>query len=631
MRGPDAAADFPSLLAAWRVDLPSRTILARLFDIADPREAQQRLRQWNNASMAGAVPWPASQRIHVALTGFTTLDYLAPHIEAALLADGFVPRVTVAGYNQLFQTLADPESQMFQPGVEVLWIWCDLLDIMPASFARDPASLVSEAGLRASQEAVDQLTASLQAARGRSNALFLVNDFAPMRRSPLGIADGAHPIGFEGVYRRANEWLAGGLATIGASYRFPLDQLVRWWGLERACDPRLRLVADCPFTPGFLSQAAAGLRPYVRALKGATRKVLVLDADKTLWGGVVGEDGWDGVRIGTDPVGMAYQRFQESVLELHRRGVILALNSKNNPADVEEVFRNRAEMVLRPEHFASIQLNWQDKVANCHAIAEEINVGLDALVFWDDNPAERHLVRESLPDVQVVEVPTDPSQWAGVLRDLTWFDSLETTAEDAERGRMYAEDRIRRKAAVTATDMAAFFESLGLTLTTTPVSDLNITRVVALLSRTNQFNLTTRRHSETVIREMAASDEWSLLTYGAEDRFGGYGMVGVTILERLNDVAQVDSVLLSCRALGKGIETAMLATMVQMARSWGVQTLRATYIGTRKNAPVKDYLSGHGFVSVAERAGEVDYELDLVNESVAFPAHILLESGAPAS
>lgn len=627
----DPTADLDQRFEAWRAKPPGRAAVAAVFDAPEAREAQRLVKRWNAASMGEAASWPDAQRVHVALAGFTTLQYLAPHVEAALLADGFVPRVTVGPYNQLFQSLADPGGPVLAAGVDVVWIWCNLLDLLPLEFQKDAGALSTAAGLEAVDRAIDALVAQLASARRRSRALFLVNEFVPTRRSPLGIASGAAAPGFEGVHRHANLRLEQALRGLDAARVFPLGRSMLQLGLERALDPRLALIADSPYTSDLHFRASAALRPYVRALKGATRKVLVLDADNTLWGGVVGEEGWEGIRIGVDPVGTSYTRFQEAILELYRRGVILALNSKNNAADVEEVFEKRPEMVLKLEHFASTQINWRDKVANCRAIAEEINVGLDSLVFWDDNPAERLLVRESLPDVQVVEVSSDRASWADALRETTWFDALEITVEDAERGRMYAEDRVRRQAEVTATDMDSFLRSLDLKVTASPGSDVNLARIVSLLSRTNQFNLTTRRHPEARVREMANAPTWSVLCYSAADRFGDYGIVGVTIMQHETETAVIDSLLLSCRAMGKGIEHVMLATLARQARAWGARRIVAAFLPTRKNAPARDYLPSLGFERVADAQDRIDYELDLLARDVSFPEHVAIQNGVLAS
>jgi len=622
---PHSGPALKDLLAAWRDEPPPRPALRAAFDTTDLVQAGALLRAWDASGLQNSVTWPAAQRIHVALCGFSTLNYLVPHVRWAALADGFIPQISLGGYNQLVQDLSRPDSPVTAADVDLIWVWADLEDLLPAEFVKAPKRLASADGLAAALAAADLLADTLTAARQHTKALLVANDFVPLRRSPLGVADGSRALGYETVSAQASARLRERLASIGSTCVLPLGHHLRRLGLEQAVDPRLQLMADCRFTPECFFRLAGSVRPYIRALRGAVSKVLVLDLDNTLWGGVVGEDSWDGVRIGTDPVGKAYAAFQKAILELVDRGVILAINSKNNPDDVREVFARREEMLLGLDNFASIQTNWQDKAANCRVIAAEINVGLDSLVFWDDDAAERLLVRETLPEVIVVEPPDDPSAWADALREMTLFDALALTEEDAERGRMYAQERCRREASTQATDLNAFLASLDLKVTCAPASDENIPRLASLLARTNQYNLTTRRHPEAVVREWAADPNRHVMSYAAKDRFGSYGIVGLTILERTPDAAVLDTLLLSCRAIGKGVEDVMLATIAQQARSWGVRRIRAAFIPTKKNAPVRTFLPDHGSTATGEHDGQTDYVLNLEGRDITFPETIRVE------
>ncbi len=381
----------PDIPSQWYNSLPSRTAMGRFFDTSDPHRAQALLQMWNSSKLASTIDWPASRQIHIALCGFSTLNYFAPYISWAALADGIIPQLTIGSYNQLFQDLTKSDSPVTQEKVEIGWIWADLTDLLAADILAKPNQLMSKRGLRAVDEAVDSLASSLSFARKRFKGFLLVNDFVPMRRSPFGIADASRNIPFEHIYHHANDRLHKRLSDINYTGIFSLSYYIRRFGLSQAVDPRLRLMGDCLFTTNFFFELANGIRPYFRSLKGAMRKVLVLDLDNTLWGGVVGEDGWEGVNIGTTPAGKAFASFQSAILELYDRGVILAINSKNNPNDVEELFKHREEMLLKLHHFASVQVNWQDKVTNCNVIAKEINVSLDSLVLWMTTPLSVYL------------------------------------------------------------------------------------------------------------------------------------------------------------------------------------------------------------------------------------------------
>ncbi len=618
-------SDLPKTLSRWRDNRPGRISMGRVFDTTDFNRARQLLGAWNDSKLADTADWPESQKIHIGLCGFSTLNYLAPHISWAALAEGVVAQLTIGSYNQLFQDLSMPDSPVTDKSVGLLWVWAELSDLLGSEFVRQPQRLMSPDGLKAVDEGIDGLISALSSVRERFKGFLLVNDFVAMYRSPAGIADSKCDIPFERVYRHANDRLHKRLAEIGHAGIFPLSYHIRRFGISHAVAPRLRLMGDCLFTPEFFFEVARGVRPYIRSLKAAIRKVLVLDLDNTLWGGVVGEDGWDGVKIGTDPVGKSFSLFQSAILELYNRGVILAINSKNNPDDVKEVFERREEMLLKMENFASVQVNWQDKATNCRVIADEINVGLDSLVLWDDNPAERSFVRESTQDVYVIEPPADVSEWGDFLRAVDLFDSLQISEEDARRGQMYAEDRRRRDAASSAADIKSFLTSLGLKIKCRTACEENIARIVSLLTRTNQFNLTTRRHSEQNMREWSQDPDWQIMSYAAEDRFGSYGIVGVTILKRVSDYGEIDSFLLSCRAMGKGIEDVMLAVVAQQARQMGLTKLAATYIPTKKNVPIKDFLPDKGFSQDSKSGEGVKYSIDLKSQGLAMPEHVTVE------
>jgi FkbH-like protein len=618
-------SNLEGVLSQWRDNPPYHTTMGRLFDTDDINRVMALLRVWQAGNLDNSENWPASQRVNIAICGFTTLNYMKPYLRWAALADGAVPKVTVGSYNQLFQDLSNPDSPVIDETVEILWIWAELSDLISTNVMVKPAKLISETGLDAVDEAVDSLVSALSLARKKFKGFLLVNDFVPMRRSPFGIAEANRDISFEQVYRHANDRLVKGLSGISYTGIFSLSHHIRRFGLAHAVDPRLRLMADCLFTPDFFFEVARGIRPYLRALKGNIRKVLVLDLDNTLWAGVVGEDGWDKVKIGTDPLGKAFASFQSAILELYERGVILAINSKNNPNDVEEIFARREEMLLKLDHFASVQVNWQDKATNCKNIAEDINVGLDSLVFWDDNPAERLLVRESLEDLYVVEPPSDPARWADFLRNLDLFDALQLSDEDARRGRMYAENRRRRDMASTSSDLKSFLANLHLKVSCRPACQENIPRIVSLLMRTNQFNLTTKRHSEQNVREWAHDSYYKIMSYSAQDRFGSYGIVGVTILKCLSDCAEIDSFLLSCRALGKGIEDVMLAVIAEQANQAGLTKLTGTYIPTKKNAPIKDFLPCKDFLRDNQSDQGIEYSFDLKNQNLMVPEHVTIE------
>lgn len=612
-----------SLPEQWSQHPPTLYQMKRFFDVLDSSEAIARLQLWEKGNVLKDRTGSGHRPFKMSICGFSTLNYIEDYFKWAILSEGFIPDVTLGGYNQLFQEMIDPQSLTFNESSEICCIFFELKDLLPTEYFSDAMLLQSKEGLDTVKKAIEDFVGMLESVRQRTNAFLLVNDFFSTRLSPYGIADCRQSIYYEKIYALANEALMGGIKNIAHSGILPLNYLIKKYGISNAYDPRLRHLADCRFTDPFMYEIAKGIKSYIRAIRGTIKKVLVLDLDNTLWSGVVGEDGWDGVKIGSDPIGRAFVDFQKAVLELNKRGVILAINSKNNENDALEVFNRREEMILKQQHFALLKINWKDKATNCIEIAKEINIGLDSLVFWDDNPTERLFVQESLEQVEVVQVPEDVSLWADYLRDGSYFDVLQISHEDARRGQMYAENRLRAEAEVKATDIQTFLNSLELKVECRYVCEENIARITSLLGRTNQFNLTTKRYSQKEIECMDSELNCKVMSFSAADKFGSYGIIGVVIIKISEAVCDLDSLLLSCRAMGKGIEDVMIWKVSDLAQKAGVDTIKATYVSTKKNVPIKEFLPDKGFIKTHQNEHGTDYEYDLSTKMIPKPVHVI--------
>jgi FkbH-like protein len=322
------------------------------------------------------------------------------------------------------------------------------------------------------------------------------------------------------------------------------------------------------------------------------RKCLVLDLDNTLWGGVLGEDGMEGIRIGGDYPGKAFHYFQEALLELGRSGIILTVCSKNNEADVLEAWERHPDMILRREYFAAWRINWTDKATNIREIARELNIGLDSMVFVDDNPTERELIRQTLPMVGVPEFPAQPYGLPAFFAELVeeYFKVYTVTDEDRHKTEQYKANAQRAQVQGSFTDFGAFLESLQMRLTVAEADAFSIPRIAQMTQKTNQFNLTTRRYTEADIKGKMEADA-RIYTLSVSDRFGDSGITGCIIIED----GEIDTLLLSCRILGKGIETAFVRTVQNRLLAEGISHLKATYIPTAKNGQVTDFYDRCGF------------------------------------
>jgi FkbH-like protein len=404
-------------------------------------------------------------------------------------------------------------------------------------------------------------------------------------------------------------------------------------GKERATDARLWFTARMGWSDAVLPALAREHMRYLTPYKGLSRKCIVLDLDNTLWGGVIGEDGIEGIQLGPEAPGNAFVAFQRELERLWHRGILLAICSKNNEADVLPVFDRHPHTVLKLSHFAARRVNWQSKAMNLREIAAELNIGLDSLVFLDDNPAERAAVRAELPQVLTIDLPIDPAHYRTTLLGLDVFETLALTEDDLLRNERYTAQTARREFESQYVEshvpLEVYLADLQLRVEIDRINQQTLPRVAQLTNKTNQFNLTTHRYSEAEILEMQARG-FEGFSARVMDRFGDNGVVGVTIVRRDGLVMEIDTFLLSCRVMGRGVETAILSFLATLASQDGLQRLRGWYLPTEKNAPVKDCYRQHGFKLVEQGPGGGElWELDLADAAVPSPPWLSVD--APSS
>jgi FkbH-like protein len=622
-----------------------RTFVATAPTHANVLAAARKWKAWD----AGAdVARPAARTIRVALTGHGTLDSLGDHLRvAAALADLHVP-VFVSGFDQWAQDLLAPDSDLyaFRPDLIVL-----VLDAA-ALFPRTTGDLTANAGDLAAERAagLSRIAEALAAAqRGAPSATVLVHTFPVPDQSPLGALDLMQPDSQRARFAALNDDLAALLRERFAQRALLVDRerIEARFGKARVRDDRMWFLASLPFAEEFLPVLAREHVRIARALKGLTKKCVVLDLDNTLWGGVIGEDGFNHIKVGgTAAPGNAFAEFQRVLVTLKQRGVLLAVASKNNPEDVWPVLDGHPGMALKRSDFTALRINWTDKATNIREIAKELNIGLDSLVFLDDNPAERGRVRQELPEVLTVEMPRDPALYARTLANLDVFDTLALTDEDRNRSRLYQEQQERRafEEAMGATaagestgDLTAHLYGLEMVATIAPATPFMLPRIAQLINKTNQFNVTTRRHTEAQVQAMADEpDHWGVYSISVRDRFGDSGLTGVAIVRKAPEgdpsLWEIDSFLLSCRVLGRGVEDTLMAFLANEAHAAGATRLRGIFLPTAKNAPAADLFAKQGFdrVNAAEVANAPDvscWELRLDESGAmrAFPAWMRVE------
>jgi len=392
---------------------------------------------------------------------------------------------------------------------------------------------------------------------------------------------------------------------------FSEEQLVDW---------KYYFISQMPINPKLVSQFITWFSRQLDVLAMKRKKCIVLDLDNTLWSGILGEDGADGIKMGEDYPGNVYRFFQAYLLELSRMGIILAVCSKNNESDVFNVWENHPDMLLRKDNFSAYRINWNNKADNIKEIAQELNIGLDSMVFIDDNPAERELIKQALPEVYAPEFPAHPYLLPVFIKQLTdyYFSAYTLTQEDFVKAQQYKENAERAQYKNQFTDMGAYLRSLEIKLTIEKLNEFNKARFAQMTQKTNQFNLTTRRYTETEIQSFADNGG---LVYGlrVKDKFGDNGLTGLLIVSLEKQTAYIDTLLLSCRILGKDIEYVFVTYILMKLKEIGIQQVLAYYIKTTKNEQVEQFYDKLGFTAKKTLPDCKNYELAFQNKEFSLP------------
>ena len=529
-------------------------------------------------------------RAKVGLLGDGTLSLLGPAIVGSALRHGLLLEVVEGEYNNAVQESADPSSRLRADSLDMAIIAPDRrmagLDLAAAS-AGAAAEKVDTAFERL-RLIVSNLRNSI------AGTIFIQTAPAPIE--PLfGSLDRLERGSSFAMTERFNQRIAD-WATEGEVVLIDIARLAASVGLEQWDDPRHWHASKISFSPELIPVYAEVVARTIAAARGRSRKCLVLDLDNTLWGGVIGDDGLEGIDLGQGSAGgEAFLAIQRITLELRGRGVILAVCSKNNDETARLPFREHPDMLLRESHIAVFQANWTDKAANLRAIAEVLNIGVDALVLLDDNPAERLQVRRELPLVAVPELPTDPAFYPRVLAAAGYFEAVAVSQEDRERADYYQANAERAAALIASGDMTGYLRSLEMACTIGKVDRLSRARTAQLINKSNQFNLTTRRYTEAEVATIEADPNRHIIQVRLADQFGDNGLISVIIANRNSDHWEIDTWLMSCRVLGRRIEEAALRHLAAAAKADGARELVGRYIPTAKNRLVIDHYRKLGF------------------------------------
>jgi FkbH-like protein len=573
---------------------------------------------------AGVAAALSFQPHRLAILRSFTVEPAIPFLKAAAFAARLNLSVQVGDFNAYVQDLVEADSRLyrFQPDTVILAVeacdaaprlWRDWADLSPAE-ARSEASAVP-----------DRFRNWIAAFRRSSPGNLIVHSLAVPGELARGVLDAQLETSQTEVFQEINRELRKTAREFRGVYILDYDALVARHGRSRWRDERKWLTVRMAFAGDRQADVVREWMRFLHPLAGKIAKAIAVDLDDTLWGGVIGEDGFHGIKIGREYPGAAYRDVQRALLDLRQRGILLAVCSKNNPADAMEVLERHPEMLLRPEHFAAMRIDWNDKAGNLRELAAELNIGLEAVAFLDDNPVERQQVRAAAPEVHVIDLPDDPMRFARAIREAPVFERLSLSAEDLQRGDMYRGQRERLKLESSATSREDFYRSLDQRAEIGRVSAATLARVAQLTQKTNQFNLTTRRYSEQQIAAIADSPEWRVYWIRVRDRFDDNGLVGVAIMGLEDAAWRIDTLLLSCRVIGRTVETAFLAHLVEEAAAAGARAIEGWYLPTNKNAPASDFYPNHGFRLAETKDCGTRWALDVQQDTVRCPEWIRCE------
>jgi FkbH-like protein len=563
------------------------------------------------------------QPYRLAILRSFTVEPMAPLLRAAAFCAGIDLTVHVSDFNAHVQAIMEASSSLYSFAPDAVVLAVQTRDVAPDLW-NEFTGLTSEQVRSSMDRVTNEFQAWIRAFRQKSSAHLIVHNLETPAFPTAGLLDSQSNSGQSTAIWEINRSLTTFASEQAGVYVLDYDGLVARYGRASWHDERKWLTVRLPISASHLNDMVAEWMRFLHPLTGKIAKVLVVDLDNTLWGGVVGEDGITGIKLGTEYPGAAYQAVQRALLDLHRRGILLAICSKNNRDDALDAIENHPGMLLKPAHFAAIRINWTDKAQNLREIARDLNVGVDSLAFLDDNPIERQQVRVALPDVFVIDLPSDAMEFARSIRDCPAFERLTLSKEDQQRSAMYHAQREREQLEQTITSREDFYRSLHQEAEISPVTKANLSRIAQLTNKTNQFNLTARRYSEQQISELVSQPGWACYSIRVRDRFGDNGLVGVAITKQNGTTAEIDTFLLSCRVIGRTVETAFLSFLADHARSNGATRLQGWFLPTKKNAPARDFYSAHGFRAAEQNGDGTLWTLDLNSNSLPAPEWIRL-------
>jgi FkbH-like protein len=529
-------------------------------------------------------------KLNISVLHNITVETISIYLKYFAYELGYHGVVSFGDYDTIFQDAVIGNPAILNSSTDCVVIFSNL-EVLSPLLTRGFANLKPEEILTEVNRLIDYVSSISRGLRQQTSAAIVWMGFELPFYPSLGILDSQSSRGQYRTIQGLNFAVQDSLGELNNAFFMDLNQSVARLSVEKYFDARYWHLAKAPFTRDALQDISRELFKFIRALKGRNKKCLVLDCDNTLWGGVIGEDGLAGIKLSSSGApGSSFYEFQQEILNLYHRGILIALCSKNDEGAVWDVFRNHPDMVLSESHIVASRINWNDKASNIKEIAATLNIGIDSIVFLDDSEFEVNLVNQLLPEVVSVVLPIKkPTEYRRILAGGGWFDGIALTSEDKTRGEMYQAERQRNVAKSQYEAIKEYYKSLEMVAEFSFTDSFSIPRVAQLTQKTNQFNLTTRRYSESDISGYVIDQESDVVYLKLKDKFGDYGIVGVGILRYEDEVATIDSLLMSCRVLGRKVEDALLVALAQLVSSRGYEEIVGYYNHTEKNSQVETF------------------------------------------
>lgn len=527
----------------------------------------------------------------LAVLGDCATQHLATALRGYGVSVGIRLNVFDADYDQIDAQVMAPDSELYRFAPQGVLLQMCTEKLQEAFYDRPPEARASFA-----EDTYARIRQIWSRIGSRIPATVLQCNFPLIDDGVFGQFGNKTEQSFLFQQRKLNYLLMQGCQEAKNTFLIDLDALQTALGRSTFADPKLYYVAKMPISLAALPAAAKLVVDVVRSLQGAVKKCLVLDLDNTLWGGVIGDDGLSGIQIGELGTGHAFSDFQKWLKELKNRGILLTVCSKNNEDTAKEPFEKHPEMVLRLEDFSMFVANWEDKARNIRTIQQSLNIGMDSMVFLDDNPFERELVRTMIPEITVPELPEDPALYLQYLRGLDLFETASYSREDAGRTEQYREKAQRAAFEAAFQSYDDYLEALQMRAFAAAFDPFHYPRIAQLTQRSNQFNLRTVRYTEAEIEALAQDDSRIGLYFTLKDKFGDHGLISVVVLEKQpEDTLFISEWLMSCRVLKRGMEEFIVDKILSVAAQQGFRRVVGEYIPTPKNAMVKDLYEQLGF------------------------------------